>query len=120
MTVYNFEVEDWHTYYVSEEEIFVHNMCAAKKSYLSKQEANRIKADITSGMDVKFETKEQELEFIDEKFPEFPEEESGHRSSEGWHLDMHPIGDSQEPVEHINIYSKHPKFNSHITWGEEQ
>jgi len=28
VTVYNFEVEDWHTYYVSEEEILVHNMCA--------------------------------------------------------------------------------------------
>ena len=28
VTVYNFEVEDWHTYYVSEEEIFVHNMCS--------------------------------------------------------------------------------------------
>ena len=27
VTVYNFEVEDWHTYYVSEEEIFVHNDC---------------------------------------------------------------------------------------------
>ena len=29
VTVYNFEVEDWHTYYVSKEEIFVHNMCSA-------------------------------------------------------------------------------------------
>ncbi len=28
VSVYNFEVEDWHTYYVSEEEILVHNMCA--------------------------------------------------------------------------------------------
>ena len=28
VTVYNFEVEEWHTYYVSGEEIFVHNMCA--------------------------------------------------------------------------------------------
>ena len=27
VTVYNFEVEDWHTYYVSGEEILVHNMC---------------------------------------------------------------------------------------------
>ena len=32
VTVYNFEVEDWHTYYVSEEEIFVHNMCATNVS----------------------------------------------------------------------------------------
>ena len=27
VTVYNFEVKDWHTYYVSEEEILVHNQC---------------------------------------------------------------------------------------------
>ena len=27
VTVYNFEVEDWHTYYVSEEEVLVHNDC---------------------------------------------------------------------------------------------
>lgn len=26
-TVYNFEVEDWHTYYVSESAVFVHNQC---------------------------------------------------------------------------------------------
>lgn len=25
--VYNFEVEDWHTYYVGEEEVLVHNWC---------------------------------------------------------------------------------------------
>ena len=27
VTVYNFEVQDWHTYYVSELEVLVHNMC---------------------------------------------------------------------------------------------
>ena len=27
--VYNFEVADWHTYYVSEEEVLVHNTCTA-------------------------------------------------------------------------------------------
>lgn len=30
--VYNFEVEDWHTYYVSEDEILVHNTCMVTKS----------------------------------------------------------------------------------------
>ena len=46
--VYNFEVEDWHTYFVGSEKILVHNMCAkefikspknAKQviSYLKKQ-----------------------------------------------------------------------------------
>jgi len=31
VTVYNFEVEDWHTYYVSEEEVLVHNTCMMPK-----------------------------------------------------------------------------------------
>ena len=37
--VYNFEVEDWHTYFVSEEMILVHNMCAKKsvESVLTKK-----------------------------------------------------------------------------------
>ncbi|NLW27593.1 polymorphic toxin-type HINT domain-containing protein, partial [Acetivibrio saccincola] len=26
--VYNFEVEDWHTYFVSEQDVFVHNECS--------------------------------------------------------------------------------------------
>ncbi len=30
VTVYNFEVKDWHTYYVSEEEILVHNECVVE------------------------------------------------------------------------------------------
>lgn len=28
VTVYNFEVDDWHTYYVGNSSILVHNMCA--------------------------------------------------------------------------------------------
>jgi intein/homing endonuclease len=28
--VYNFEVEDWHTYFVSEQDVFVHNSCKGK------------------------------------------------------------------------------------------
>ena len=28
ITVYNFEVEDGHTYFTSEKEIFVHNICS--------------------------------------------------------------------------------------------
>jgi RHS repeat-associated protein len=30
MMVYNFEVEDWHTYFVSANEVFVHNACSLK------------------------------------------------------------------------------------------
>lgn len=39
VTVYNFEVEDFHTYYVSNSEILVHNMCAKQdnpKEFFSK------------------------------------------------------------------------------------
>ena len=31
VTVYNFEVEDFHTYYVSEQKVLVHNTCASIK-----------------------------------------------------------------------------------------
>ncbi len=30
ITVYNFEVEDFHTYFVSDASVLVHNMCAKK------------------------------------------------------------------------------------------
>jgi len=41
--VYNFEVEDWHTYFVSEEMILVHNMCAKKsdESVLKKRKMKK-------------------------------------------------------------------------------
>ena len=32
--VYNFEVEDWHTYFVCEEAVLVHNTCAAPYGHL--------------------------------------------------------------------------------------
>ena len=35
VTVYNFEVEDFHTYYVSEQKVLVHNTCAATEKNLS-------------------------------------------------------------------------------------
>lgn len=56
------------------------------------------------------------MEFITKKFPGFSEEMAGHRSSEGWHFDKHPIGDSIDDVVHINLYSKRHKFRIHITW----
>ena len=49
--VYNFEVEDFHTYYVSEQKVLVHNTCAmTAKNSVSKQNAliNKSKAEITS------------------------------------------------------------------------
>jgi hypothetical protein len=48
--VYNFEVEDWHTYFVSEQDVFVHNSCEGKGTskttgyrYVSEGELNVIK-----------------------------------------------------------------------------
>jgi hypothetical protein len=38
--VYNFEVEDWHTYFVSEHDVFVHNSCGGKGKALSPSEAS--------------------------------------------------------------------------------
>ena len=64
-----------------------------------------------------FETKEQALEFIEQKFPNFQEEVAGARSAEGWHFDSHPLEEGGDIIEHINIYSKELGFRVHITWG---
>ena len=50
VTVYNFEVEDFHTYYVSEQKVLVHNTCAmtvkntqvAKSSNATAQESEQV------------------------------------------------------------------------------
>lgn len=39
--VYNFEVEDYHTYYVSEQKVLVHNTCNVKISNVSKQNISK-------------------------------------------------------------------------------
>ena len=46
--VYNFEVEDFHTYYVGEESVLVHNSCAHKKSSWRKQKSDHWKARAAS------------------------------------------------------------------------
>jgi hypothetical protein len=33
--VYNFEVEDWHTYFVSEQDVFVHNSCGGENHHIA-------------------------------------------------------------------------------------
>ena len=42
VTVYNFEVEDFHTYYVSEQKVLVHNTCAmtVKNTQVAKNSSN--------------------------------------------------------------------------------
>ena len=32
VAIYNFEVEDWHTYYVADSGVLVHNMCAVQNT----------------------------------------------------------------------------------------
>jgi hypothetical protein len=78
---------------------------------------NRYKNKVTAGEDVHFDTKEQALEFIEKKFPDFQQEVAGSRSAEGWHIDSHSIGGSESAIDHINIYSKGQGFRVHITWG---
>jgi hypothetical protein len=87
------------------------------KEYLTPQQMNRFEVEVLQGKDVRFKTREQALEFIQKKFPEFKREIAGSRSNEGWHFDSHPIGDVSYSVEHINIYSKNLGFRVHITWG---
>ncbi|MCC6149421.1 MAG: DNA/RNA non-specific endonuclease [Planctomycetes bacterium] len=58
VTVYNFEVADWHTYFVAADRqskpVWVHNLCALKSTYdelgrLSKVRAKITRADIGAG-----------------------------------------------------------------------
>jgi RHS repeat-associated protein len=86
-------------------------------SKLSNQQLNEAQKKVLSNKDVKFNTKEQALDFIEKKFPDFKKEIAGQRSSHGWHFDRHSINGSKNPIDHINIYSKKFKFRIHITWG---
>ena len=113
VVTYNFEVEGFHTYYVGYTEVLVHNKCSDVDK-MSSQEANKIRDDIMSGKDVTFNSKDDAVKFINKKFPSYPQEVAGHRSAQGWHFDRHAIKGIIK--DHINIYSKNPKFNSHIFW----
>ncbi len=106
---YNFEVADFHTYFVGESKVLVHNTCGKKLNDYAK--------DIRSNKDVVVSSKDEALELIEKKFSNFPQEVAGHRSAQGWHFDYHSINGSLQPIEHINIYSKALKFRVHITWG---
>ena len=114
-TTYNFEVEDYHTYYVGNTEVLVHNRCG-DVNRMSNREANEIKNKIMSGEDVTFGSRDDAVAFISRKFPSFNQELPGHRSAQGWHFDCHDINGVVR--DHINIYSKSPKFNSHIFWDQ--
>lgn len=111
-TVYNFQVEDFHTYHVGNGGILVHNA-----DYLSPKQMNQYKQDVLSGKDIRFKTRENAVEFIQKKFPHLKQEIAGSRSANGWHFDSHPINGSLVNIEHINLYSKLDGFRIHITWG---
>ena len=106
--VYNLEIGDLHTYFVTGG-VLVHNYC-------TPQELNKKKNDVLAGEDVEFDNLDDALSFIKKKFPMLPQEIAGQRSAEGWHFDIHPINNSVEDIEHINMYSKSMKFRVHITW----
>ncbi len=109
--VYNLEVEDFNTYFVGDEAVLVHN-------YISNKEANQQKNKVLNNEDVTFKTKQEAIDFVNKKFPNFVEEMAGHRSAEGWHFDAHEISGLEGIIEHINLYSKKLGFRVHVFWGE--
>lgn len=92
------------------------NNTSNNKNNLNSQQLNQYKSKVLEGKDVHFKSKEQAIDFVKKKFPEFPEEVAKSRSSQGWHFDSHSIRGSANPIEHINIYSKSSGFRVHITW----
>lgn len=118
--VYNFTVADFHTYYVTDLGIWVHNTnCSfGAGKYMTSKEMNQALSVVKSGKDVTFRTKQQAVDFIKSKFPGFKQEVAGGRSAEGWHFDSHPVNGSSSSIDHINIYSKEQGFRIHIFWSE--
>lgn len=110
--VYNLEVEGFHSYFVGDVLVLVHN-------YLSNKEANQYKDKVLNGKDVTVPTKQDAENFINKKFPNFPQKTAGNRSAEGWHYDEHEISGMEGIIEHINLYCKRLKFRVHI-FGENQ
>ena len=94
--------------------------CEAKKTkdFLTPHQKNEFKKRILANEDVEFKTKQQAIDFINEKFPQLKMEQAKMRSAEGWHFDSHPINGSGYSIDHINIYSKRMGFRVHITWTE--
>lgn len=52
VTVYNFEVEDFHTYYVGENNVLVHNSCSHKSSSWRKQKSDYWKSHKDTASDL--------------------------------------------------------------------
>lgn len=88
------------------------------KGFLTPKQMNQFKAMVLEGTDIEFATKGQAINFVKNKFSNFPEEVAQGRSAQGWHFDNHPINGSANDIEHINLYSKDLGFRVHITWRE--
>ena len=127
--VFNFEVEEFHTYYVSESSVLVHNACGKAINHnisgdylkvkssvarMSNSEKNRIIKAIQSGKDIAFSSKNEAVAFIDKYLPNYTHDGSGVRSKLGWQDHTGLINNEMTP--HINIYDKKGN-NSHIVWG---
>lgn len=99
----------------------MHNACGDRViagKYLTPRDMNDIEKKMVSGKNVVFQSKEDALEFIEKKFPDFPQEVAGSRGPQGWHFDSHPLYGSSDNIDHINIYSKASKFRVHFTWSD--
>ena len=79
--------------------------CEAKKTkdFLTPHQKNEFKKRILANEDVEFKTKQQAIDFINEKFPQLKMEQAKMRSAEGWHFDSHPINGSGYSIDHINL-----------------
>ena len=84
VTVYNFEVEEFHTYYVTGSAILVHNANCGDVSRMTNGKANEVRDKIISGDNMTFKSKSDAVAFIKWKFPTFPQEVAGHRSAQGY------------------------------------
>ncbi len=69
--VYNFEVEDWHTYFVSDEDVLVHNTCGGKSLNSARRSAvnNAWKQEKEllekTGRGTRFWTESEKLELLE-------------------------------------------------------
>ena len=114
ISVYNFEVEDYHTYFVGDSAVFVHNACSDTK-YMSNQEKNQIITRMYEEQKYTFQTREQAESFVTKYFSQYPQEQAYHRGPQGWHWDSSIKG---APYDHINLYNKASGINIHIYWEE--
>lgn len=104
--VYNFQVEDFHTYYVGENEIWVHNKCdvdAGKPGSLEWDKAKDIiKNGRKHGNNVEVETEAQARQLLNESgrnLTEYPARQTPNEAKAGF--EVHPEDIAEFPKPHI-------------------